>query len=289
MTMNSFKTAVLMAGLAGLLMLIGGLMGGKQGIVIALVLSLGINFFSFWFSDRIVLKMYRARPLSAGERPDLVKVVRELSQEAGLPMPELYIIPSETPNAFATGRNPSQAVVGVTEGILDILNANELKGVLGHEMAHIQNRDILLQTIAATLASAVTFLAFMARWGAIMGLGGNNDRGGGGIFALLAMAIFAPIAAALIRFAISRSEEFKADKTGAEITRRPSNLASALKKLHSGNRRHPFHTSPSHNATAHMFIVNPLSGRSFSKLFSTHPPVEERIKRLEKMAQEMGA
>ena len=204
-----------MGGLAGLLMLIGGLVGGRQGVVIALAVSLGINFFSYWFSDRMILKMYRARPISPGEQRDLIGLVRELSKEAGLSMPDVYLIPSETPNAFATGRNPSHAVVGVTEGLLKLLDREELRGVLGHEMAHIQNRDILLQTIAATMATAIAFLAFMARWGAIMGMGGDNEEGGG-IFGLLAMAIFAPIAAALIRFAISRSEEFRADKQASE-------------------------------------------------------------------------
>jgi heat shock protein HtpX len=270
---NSVKTAALMGALAGILMLIGGLVGGGGGVAVALVIALGLNFFSCWCSDRLVLKMYRARPLSAGEEPELLESVGRLAQEAGIPPPEVYVIPSETPNAFATGRNPDHAVIGVTQGIMERLNADELSGVIAHELAHIRNRDTLLQTVAATLASAVTFIAFWARWGALLGAGSEEE--GGGILALLAMAIFAPIAAALIRFAISRSEEFKADKFGAGLTRRPVDLADALQKIQQSNRQRPVGAGASHHATAHMFIVNPHKNPHRSGA-NTRPPAERR-------------
>lgn len=283
--MNIMKTTILMAALAGLLMLIGGVIGGEQGVVIAFVIALLMNFFSYWFSDKIVLTMYRAQEVSASQAPKLHEIVRRLTEKAELPMPRIYIIPTQTPNAFATGRNPSHAVVAVTEGILNMLNHDELEGVLGHELAHVKNRDILIQTIAATFASAISFLAFMARWGAIFGgFGGGDDDEAGGILGLLAMAIFAPIAAALIRLAISRSEEFRADKSGAQISGQPLSLANALQKLHTGVKRRPMAATPSHNATAHMFIVTPLSAGGLASLFSTHPSTEERVARLKEMA-----
>lgn len=284
--MNSMKTAVLMAGLAGLLMLIGGMVAGDQGVVIAFILAMGMNFFSYWFSDKLVLKMYRAQEVSDSEAPELYGIVRQLAEKAGLPMPRVYIIPTDTPNAFATGRNPGHAAVAVTQGILRMLSRDELAGVLGHELAHVKNRDILIQTIAATFASAISFLAYMARWGAILGFGGHDDDEGGGILGLLVMAIVAPITATLIQLAISRSREFMADKTGAEISGQPLSLARALQKLHEGVHRRPMTQSPSHNATAHLFIVKPFSGKGMASLFSTHPSTEERIARLQQLARQ---
>ena len=284
--MNSVKTAVLMAGLAGLLMLIGGMVAGDQGVAIAFILAMGMNFFSYWFSDKLVLSMYRAQEVSSQEAPELYAIVRQLTENAGLPMLRVYIIPTETPNAFATGRNPNHAAVAVTQGILRMLSRDELAGVLGHELAHIKNRDILIQTIAATFASAISFLAYMARWGAIFGFGGRDDDEGGGILGLLAMAIVAPITATLIQLAISRSREFMADKTGAEISGQPLSLARALQKLHEGVSRRPMAQTPSHNATAHLFIVKPFSGKGMASLFSTHPSTEERIARLQQLAQQ---
>jgi heat shock protein HtpX len=285
--MNSLKTAVLMAGLAGLLMLLGGLVAGNQGVILAFIMAMGMNFFSYWLSDKLVLTMYRAQEVSANDAPELYQIVGNLAERAGLPMPRVYIIPTETPNAFATGRNPSHAVVAVTEGILRILSRDELEGVLGHELAHVKHRDILIQTVAATLASAISFLAFMARWGALFGLGGRDENGGGGILELLAMAIVAPIAALIIQLAISRSREFGADATGAQISGRPLSLASALRKLSLRVQQHPLAATPSRNATAHMFIVNPFSASGLAALFRTHPPTEERIARLQDMARHM--
>lgn len=281
--MNSVKTAALMAGLAGILMLIGGAVGGEQGVTMAFVIALGLNFFSYWFSDKLVLAMYRAQEVSEVDAPDLYRLVRRLTDQAGLPMPRVYIIPSENPNAFATGRSPSHAAVAVTQGILRMLTREELEGVLGHELAHVKHRDILIQTIAATFASAISFLAFMARWGAVFGLGGRDDRNGG-VLGLLAMAIVAPIAATIIRLAISRSEEFRADRAGAEISGRPLALASALQKLQQGVQFRPMAATPSRNATAHMFIMQPFTGGGLASLFSTHPPTEERIARLRNLS-----
>lgn len=280
---NSVKTAALMAGLAGMLMLIGGAIGGDQGVVLAFLVAMGLNFFSYWFSDKMVLTMYRAQEVSERDAPDLHRIVRRLADRAGLPMPRVYIIPSDNPNAFATGRNPSHAAVAVTQGILRMLNQEELEGVLGHELGHVKHRDILIQTVAATFASAISLLAYMARWGAIFGLGGRDDRDGG-ILGLLAMAIVAPIAATIIRLAISRSEEFRADRAGAEISGRPLALASALQKLQRGAQSRPLRATPSHNATAHMFIMTPFAGGGLSSLFSTHPSTDERIARLRNLA-----
>jgi heat shock protein HtpX len=280
---NLFKTTILMAGLAGLLMFLGGLVAGQQGVIMAFIIALAINFFSYWYSDKVVLTMYRAQEVSQADAPELHQLVRNLAEKADLPMPRVYIIPNETPNAFATGRNPSHAVVAVTQGILRLLNHDELSGVLGHELAHVKNRDILIQTIAATFASAISFLAFMARWGALLGGVGGDDEDGG-IIGLLAMAIFAPFAAMLIRLAISRSEEFRADRSGAEISGEPLGLARALKKLHSSVQQRPMKTTPGRQATAHMFIVTPLAGGGLTALFSTHPPTGQRIARLEALA-----
>jgi heat shock protein HtpX len=246
-----------------------------------------MNFFSYWFSDKIVLKMYGGQEVSANEDPELYGMVRDLAMRANLPMPRVYIIPEETPNAFATGRNPQHAAVAVTRGIRRILNKRELAGVLGHELSHVVNRDILVSTIAATLAGAISYMAQMAQWAMIFG--GNRDRddegGGGGIVGLIVMMIVAPLAAMLIQMAVSRSREYGADAGGAQITGDPLALASALKKLHLGAQHIPLQASPAAaNATAHMFIVNPLTGGGMAALFSTHPAVEERVRRLEAMA-----
>jgi len=285
--MNTFRTTILLAVLTALLVWIGDMLGGRQGAVIALVIAGGMNFFSYWFSDKIVLKMYRGQEITANDDPELYGLVTDLATRAGLPMPKVYIIPEETPNAFATGRNPQHAAVAVTQGIRRILNKRELAGVLGHELSHVVNRDILVSTIAATLAGAISYMAQMAQWAMIFG--GNRDRddeGGGNIFGLIVMMIVAPLAAMLIQMAVSRSREYGADAGGAKITGDPLALASALKKLHIGSQQIPLQASPAAaNATAHMFIVNPLTGRSMAALFSTHPPMEERVRRLEEMAR----
>lgn len=280
--MNAVKTSLLMVALTVLLVLAGGAMGGRQGLVIALVLAVVMNFFSYWFSDTIVLKMYRAREIGRGEDPELYDIVSGLAQRAGLPMPRIYICPQTTPNAFATGRNPKHAAVAVTQGIRQMLTREELAGVLAHELAHVQHRDILIGTIAAVIAGAITFLASMARWALIFGgVGGRDNRGEGNMIASLIMMILAPIAAMLIQMAISRSREFAADAEGARISGTPLGLASALRKLQMANRQIPMRANPS---TAHMFIMNPLSARGIQNLFSTHPSTEERIARLRNMA-----
>jgi heat shock protein HtpX len=282
---NRFRTTLLLAALTVLIVWIGRLLGGPQGMAIALVFAVVMNFGSYWFSDKIVLAMYRAQPVDEREAPELYNMVRELAASAGLPMPKVYIIPSETPNAFATGRNPEHAVVAVTEGLLRLLSAHEVRGVLAHELAHIKNRDILIGTIAASLAGAIMFLADMARWAAIFGgFRGNDDEGegAGGLIGTLILAIVAPIAAMLIQMAISRSREYLADETGARIAGSPEGLAGALEKLAVASQRIPMVEAKP--ATAHMFIVNPLSGKSLVNLFSTHPPIEERIRRLRSFA-----
>ena len=279
--MNGLKTTLLLVGLCLLFVWIGYALGGQRGMVMAFVFAMLLNFISYWFSDKIVLKMYRATQVDEGTAPELVGVVRTVSTAAGIPMPRVYIIPRETPNAFATGRNPSHAAVAATEGLVRLLDRDELEGVMAHEIAHVKHRDTLISTLAATLASAIAMLAYMARWGAIFGgYGDRSDRGGGGIIGLLVMTIVAPLAATLIQFAISRSREYAADAAGARFSHKPWALANALGKLHNLNQRHPMHAQPS---TAHMFIVNPLSGRGLVSLFSTHPPVEERIARLNAM------
>ncbi|MEW5702066.1 MAG: zinc metalloprotease HtpX [Candidatus Zixiibacteriota bacterium] len=281
--MNHVKTLLLLTVLTVILLIIGQLVGGQQGMIIAFVFAMAMNFFSYWFSDKIVLSMYRAQEVTEADAPRLVQLVRYNAQRAGLPMPRVYIIPTSSPNAFATGRDPSHAAVAFTQGILDTLSEDELEGVLSHELAHVKNRDILTQTIAATIAGAISMLAYMAQWGAMFGGGGSRDDrdSGGGIIGLLVMAIVAPLAAMLVQMAISRSREYAADQTGAGICGKPLSLANALRKLQKGVERRPLQANP---ATAHMFIVNPLSGRSFAHLFSTHPPLEERIARLEQLA-----
>ena len=280
--MNTLKTGLLLGALTGLLMLIGGWFGGQNGVVIAFLFAMAMNFGSYWFSDKIVLRMYHAQPVSESEAPELYRMVKDLALRASMPMPRIYIIPEETPNAFATGRNEQHAVVAVTEGLLRILSRDELEGVLSHEMTHIRNRDILIGSIAATLAGAIVMLANMAQWTAMFGGGGHDDDegGGGNILGLIVMAMLAPIAATLIQMAISRSREFLADEGGARISGKPYSLAGALEKLSQASRALPMHANPS---TAHMFIVNPLTGRSLMNLFSTHPPIEERIARLRSM------
>ena len=277
---NRIKTVLLLAGMTVFLIVIGRLLGGRTGMYLAFILALGMNFFSYWFSDKIVLKMYGAQEVTPADAPQLHQIVAELAQEAGIPKPKVYIIPDDSPNAFATGRNPEHAAVAATEGIMRLLTPMELKGVLAHEIGHVRNRDILISTIAATMAGAIMILADMARFGAIFGLGGRDNEEGPGIIGILVMSIIAPIAAMLIQMAISRSREYLADETGAHLAHNPESLARALEKLSLGVQRAPMDASP---ATAHMFIVNPLTGSSLMNLFSTHPPLEERVARLRAM------
>jgi heat shock protein HtpX len=288
--MNGFRTTILLAALTALVVWIGQMVGGPNGAVLALVMAGAMNFFSYWFSDKIVLKMYGAQEITANDDPELYGIVRDLTVRAGLPMPKVYIIPEETPNAFATGRNPEHAAVAVTQGIRRILNKRELSGVLGHELSHVKHRDILISSIAATLAGAISYLAYMAQWAAIFG-GGSRDReeGGSNIFSLLFMMIVAPMAAMLIQMAVSRSREYMADEGGAKVSGDPLALASALRKLEMGAQNIPLQVSDATaNSTAHMFIVNPLTVGGLAKLFSTHPPMEERIARLEAMAKDLS-
>jgi heat shock protein HtpX len=278
---NVFKTALLLAVLTVMLVLLGGAFGGRQGMLVAFVLALLMNVFSYWFSDKMVLAMYGARRIEEAQAPNLHAIVRRLTTRAGVPMPPVYLIPSDTPNAFATGRNPQHAAVAVTEGILRILDDEELEGVLAHELAHVKNRDVLISTIAATLAGAITYLAHMAQWAAMFGGRSSDDEeGGGNPLALILMAILAPIAAMLVQLAVSRAREFQADATGARVAGKPWGLAKALEKLQMANEAVPMAANPS---TAHLFIVNPLSGDTLMRLFSTHPPIEERIARLRAM------
>jgi heat shock protein HtpX len=282
--MNNFKTFLLMLVLTALFILVGTAIGGKSGAIYAFVFAALMNFFAYWFSDKIVLRMYRAQEVSQSEAPELYGVVAELTSKASLPMPKVYIMENDTPNAFATGRNPEHAAVAVTSGILRILSKEELMGVIGHELSHIQHRDILIGTIAATIAGAISMLATMVRWGAMFGGFRSNDEeggGGGNIFVVLLVSIFASIAAMLIQMAISRSREYLADEGGAHLSH-PLSLARALNKLEIAAQRIPMEANPS---TAHMFIVNPLKGGRVLSLFSTHPPIEERIARLEEMAR----
>ena len=282
MSGSTIRTTLLLAALTVLILWIGKMIGGQGGMFVAFILALIMNAGSYWFSDKIVLAMYRAEAIEESQNPRLYRTVRELAEEAHLPMPRIYMIPQQTPNAFATGKNPENAVVAVTEGIMRILTPAELKGVLAHELGHVRNRDILVSSIAATLAGAIMILASMARWAAIFGgfRGGGDDDRDGGILGLIVTAILAPIAAMLIQFAISRSREYLADETGAHLAHNPEGLARALEKLEVASERIPMDANPS---TAHMFIVNPLSGRALAGLFSTHPPIEERIRRLRSM------
>jgi heat shock protein HtpX len=275
-----FKTTLLLGLMTGLLIAIGGLVGGRHGMAIFFAIAVVMNFGSYWFSDKIVLRAYGAQELDAQSAPELYSIVNELAHSANIPLPRLYMIDSDTPNAFATGRNAHHAAVAVTRGIMRICTREELKGVIGHELSHVTNHDILTSSIAATLAGAVMMIGSMIRWGAIFGLG-NRDDEEGGIAGLLIAGVLAPIAATLIQLAISRTREYQADLSGAHLTHNPLYLASALRKLEAANERMPLDASP---ATAHLFIVNPLSAAGFARLFSTHPPIDERIHRLEKMA-----
>jgi heat shock protein HtpX len=278
---NVFKTGLLLAVLTIMLVLLGGAIGGQQGMMIAFFIALAMNFVSYWFSDKIVLAAYGAQPIDEASAPRLYAIVHRLATRAGVPMPRVYLIPSETPNAFATGRNPEHAVVAVTEGIMRILDEDELEGVLAHELSHVKNRDVLISTIAATLAGAITYLAHMAQWAAIFGGRRDDDEGGSNPIAMIFLAILAPIAAMLVQMAVSRSREFHADATGARVAGQPWGLMQALEKLQMANQAVPMHQATP--ATAHLFIVNPLSGAMLMKLFSTHPPLEERIARLRAM------
>ena len=277
--MNTLKTAFFLTLLTGLFIVIGDLLGGRAGVIIAFIFALGMNFFSYFFSDKIALAMYRARPVSQEEAPELYAIVKTLCERANLPMPRIYIIPQAAPNAFATGRDPKHAAVAVTQGALELLTREELMGVLGHELGHIKHRDILISTIASTIAGAIMFLADMIRWAAIFGgLSGDDDEHP---IILIAMAIVAPFAAMLIQLAISRAREYEADRAGAIYSGNPLYLASALEKLDAYAKQIPFRGNP---ATENLFIVNPFSAKGLMTLFSTHPPIEERIRRLREMA-----
>ncbi|MBE0596955.1 MAG: zinc metalloprotease HtpX [Desulfuromonadales bacterium] len=280
--MNLIKITFLLTCLTLLLVAMGSAIGGQSGMLIAFAIACGMNFFSYWYSDKIILKMYKAREVSETESPAFYGMVRRLAGQANMPMPKVYIIPSEGPNAFATGRNPQNAAVAATEGLMRILSAEELEGVMAHELAHVQNRDTLISTIAATFAGAISMLGSMLQWAAIFGAGRSEDEEGGGLAGSLALAFIAPMAAMLIQMAISRSREYLADASGAKICRNPVALANALRKLQQASTRMPMREATP--ATSHLFIVNPLTGGSLLKLFSTHPPMEERIARLEAMA-----
>jgi heat shock protein HtpX len=277
------RTTILLGALTGIIMAMGQWLGGTHGMTIAFIFAIIINFGSYWFSDKIVLAAYSARQVSEAEAPMLYRIVHNLTLKAGMPMPKVYIIPQDSPNAFATGRNPQHAAVAVTEGIMRLMNERELTGVLAHELGHVRNRDILISSIAATLAGVIIHVAHMAQWAAMFGgFGSRDDReGGGGALGLILMAILAPLAATIIQMAISRTREYAADDSGARLCGDPLALASALRKLGMASERIPLDASPQ---TSHLFIVNPLSGQSFARLFSTHPPLEERIERLERMA-----
>ncbi len=280
--MNQMKTFFLMVVLTVILVALGGLIGGTSGAQIAFFIALAMNFVSYWFCDKIVLTMYHAKQVTEAEAPQLYRIVASLAQKASLPMPRVYIIDSESPNAFATGRNPEHGVVAVTEGIMRILSPNELEGVLAHEMSHIKHRDILIQSVAAAIGGAITMIANWARFAAIFGGGGRDDEGGGNIFGVIIFSMFAAFAAMLIQLAISRSREYLADDGGALLTGNPLFLAGALKKLNAGVARSPMNDA--NPSTAPLFIVNPFSAKGILSLFSTHPPIEERIRRLEDMA-----
>jgi len=279
--MNTLKTTFLMALLTVLMVTLGGMIGGKGGMTMALIMAAGMNFFSYWFSDKMVLSMYGAQEIGESDDPRFYRLVQRLAERAGLPMPKVYLIDSDTPNAFATGRNPQHAAVAATTGILRILTEDELAGVMAHELAHVKNRDILISTIAATFAGAITYLAHMAQWAAMFG-GRSEEDEGGGIIGSILMAILAPIAAMLVQMAISRSREYGADAGGASICGNPLYLANALQKLEMANHQVPMQANA---ATAHMFIVNPLTAGGIASLFSTHPPMPERIARLQEMAR----
>ena len=276
--MNALKTAFFLGLLSALIVALGGAFAGRQGLIVALGIAAAMNFFSYWFSDRLVLAMHRAQPVTREQAPQLFEILERLTARAGIPMPRVYVLPEESPNAFATGRDPQHAAVAVTHGILRILNAEELEGVLAHELSHVKNRDILIGSIAATLAATVMVIAHMARWAALFGGGQRDDREGANPIALLAGIILAPIAATLIQLAVSRAREYQADASGAEMTHNPYGLANALQKLEDSSRRIPMLTAGP--ASSHLFIVRPFTGQTLANLFSTHPPIRERIRRL---------
>ena len=277
--MNIFKTGILLIALTALLMFIGNILGGEVGMAIALIFAAIMNFGSYWFSDKIVLSMYRAQ--EASPNSELYQIVKQQTEKSGLPMPQVYTIPTDMPNAFATGRNPNHAAVAATDGIMKLLSRDELAGVIGHELAHIKHRDILISSIVATIAGAIMMIANMAQWAALFGgFSGDDDEDRGGIIGMLFLIIVAPIAAMIIQFAISRSREYAADRGGAEISGDPMALANALRRLERGVEVHPMRANA---ATSHLFIVNPLRG-GIAGLFSTHPPMDERIRRLEELA-----
>jgi heat shock protein HtpX len=278
---NTVKTAVLLGVLSAVFLYLGEALGGSQGLVMGFIFAALTNLGSYWFSDKIVLTMYGAQPVDEAQAPGLHAMVRRLATRARIPMPRIYVIPSDTPNAFATGRNPQHAAVAVTEGIMRILDEDELEGVLAHELSHVTNRDVLISTIAATLAGAITYLAHMAQWAAFFGGRSRDDEeGGSNPLVMMLFAVLAPIAAMLVQFAVSRSREFQADASGARLAGRSYGLAKALEKIEVASHVEPLPATP---ATAHLFIVNPLTGQSFARLFSTHPPTEERIARLRAM------
>ncbi|MFW6387210.1 MAG: zinc metalloprotease HtpX [Thermodesulfobacteriota bacterium] len=277
--LNNVKTVGFLTLLTLLLVFIGGIIGGQGGALVALIFAAVMNLGSYWFSDKIVLRMYKGQEVTSGQ---LYDVVKEVVERNNLIMPRVYMLPQSTPNAFATGRNPKHAVVAATQGILDILTREELMGVMAHEMSHVRHRDILIGSIAATIAGAISFLANMAQWSMLFGMGGDDEEGGGNMLGMIATMIFAPMAAMLVQMAVSRSREYAADRGGAELCGNPHYLANALRKLEMANRQQPMHHV--NDATAHMFIVNPLSGKNLQNLFTTHPPIQERIKRLEAMA-----
>jgi heat shock protein HtpX len=280
--MNGLKTALLLGLMTALVLGIGNLVGGRQGMMFAFVIAAIMNFVSYWFSDKIVLALYRAQPVDQSQAPELYSIVQGLAQRMHMPMPRLFMIPTDAPNAFATGRNPEHAAVAVTEGIMRLLNREELEGVLAHELSHVSNRDILISSVAATLAGAIMMIARIAQFGMFFGGGGGrDDNRGGNPIGLLLMAILAPIAAMLIQLAISRSREYAADETGARVIGNGAGLASALEKLQSASKRMPLKADP---ATAHLFIVKPFTGSTLLELFSTHPPLDKRIERLRRMA-----
>ncbi len=285
---NLLKTTFLLTTLTLLFVFVGHLLGGESGMTSAFLFACLFNLGAYWFSDRMVLAIYRAVPLAESDAPEIYSMVRELTEKAKLPMPRIYLIPSAAPNAFATGRNPRHAVVAVTKGIVDVLNEEELKGVLAHELAHVEHRDILISTMAATLAGAISLLADMARWALMFGGSRRDDRGGRNThpLVLMLMVILVPLAAALIQLAVSRSREYGADEKGGALSGNPLYLANALRKLEAASKRIPLHEAKP--STAHLFIVNPLRADAFTKLFSTHPPVEDRVARLEAQAREMG-
>ncbi len=279
--MNGLKTALLLGALTAILMLFGRVLGGNAGMMLGFIFAVVMNFTSYWFSDRIAMKMAGAREVTSAEAPELYRLVAEIAQKSGMPMPRVAIIESDAPNAFATGRNPKNGLVAATRGIMQVLDRRELRAVMAHEMGHIKNRDILVGSVAATIAGAISMIAQMAQWSMIFG-GRHDDRGGGGIVGALLMMFLAPIAAMIIQLAITRSREFGADHTGAEVSGDPDALASALQKIEAYAKRIPMQVNPS---AAHLFIVNPLSGASLKKLFSTHPPTEERVARLRAMSR----